>query len=257
MKKCIWCSLDETKVNFKKLAHTFPQSLGGKNICDNVCDLCNSYFGSKTSQAPSVEVVLKEILNLSRHILLQNIGEINKIHRFKSEYFDINWKERKIKIKPRYSLRQGFQEKLCRQFRRGLYKVFLEERERQRKDASLDEFNFIREFARYDLSDLPVFLFRPKSGIVIFSSPDVINPEIRFTDNSDFLHDNYRIFEYQFIGHYFAIPSGRGYKLGLDNYKKKIKNDNHPFGTEIIEIKTLTDIDATFAQQLGPVQKYR
>lgn len=70
MKKCIWCSKTEQTVTFHKPAHTFPQSMGGKNICENVCDLCNKFFGDKESGFPAVEIALKEILNLSKYILL-------------------------------------------------------------------------------------------------------------------------------------------------------------------------------------------
>lgn len=71
MKKCIWCLETETKVSFNRLAHIFPQSLGGKRTCDMVCDICNSYFGSKqAANLPSIEIALKEPLNISRTYLL-------------------------------------------------------------------------------------------------------------------------------------------------------------------------------------------
>jgi HNH endonuclease len=69
-KTCIWCKKNETEVTFLRAAHIFPKSLGGERICKNVCDVCNSYFGSKQSQSPSVEIALKEPLNISKTYLL-------------------------------------------------------------------------------------------------------------------------------------------------------------------------------------------
>lgn len=45
MKICIWCRKNENQGTFDKKAHTIPKSLGGDNICENVCDKCNHFFG--------------------------------------------------------------------------------------------------------------------------------------------------------------------------------------------------------------------
>ncbi len=119
---------DESNVTFYKKAHSFPQSLGGDSICENVCDSCNGFFGSPQSYAPAIKVVLKEILNISKYLLLKQINMIPKNKRFKSEYFNLNWDKKTILLKPRYSIRKGFQEKLGRLFKSGIYKVFLEEK---------------------------------------------------------------------------------------------------------------------------------
>lgn len=76
MKLCIWCSKKENFVTFNKIAHTIPQSLGGKNICKNVCDDCNEYFGRKEFGKPAVEIALKEVLNISKYLLLTQHKEI-------------------------------------------------------------------------------------------------------------------------------------------------------------------------------------
>ncbi|MDD2279820.1 MAG: HNH endonuclease [Bacteroidales bacterium] len=247
MRICIWCNKDESKVSFIKKAHTFPQSLGGDSICDNVCDLCNHYFGSPQSQSPAVEVVLKEILNISKYLLLNQVNEIPKNKRYKSEYFNLNWEKKTIILKPRYSLRKGYQEKLGRLFRRGLYKVFLEERERQRGDAKDSRFDFIREFARYNLSDYPIYYFKPKFGAVFFSSTDANKPMIRFTEHSDKLDKDLRAYDYLIMGHNFCFPTSRHFvDLYLDYYKKYLKEQDYPFGTEITPIKYVEDIDFTF-----------
>jgi len=247
MHTCIWCRKNEPNVTFNKKAHTFPQSLGGGNICENVCDECNHHFGSPQSHSPAVEVVLKEILNISKYLLLNQLNKIPKNKRFKSEYFQINWDKQTISLKPRYSLRKSYQEKIGRLFNRGIYKVFLEERERQKNDALNERFNFIREFARYDLGDYPVYIFKPKNKAVLFSLGDIQTPMIRFTDHADNLDKHFRVFEYQIMGHYFCIPTSKSFQdLYSDHYLKHLKKINHPFGIEINPIIYTQDIDFTF-----------
>ena len=209
---CIWCRKTENDVSFNKLAHTFPKSLGGKSICENVCDTCNHYFGSPRAKSPAIEVVLKELLNISKFYLLNQSKTVLRGNRFKSEFFDANWTTNTIRLKLRYSLRKGSQERFGRLFRQGLYKVFLEEREVQRHDSLNSRFDFIREFARYDLSDYPVYYIKPKLPVIFFSEEDTKSPMIRFTEYSDSLDSEFRIFEYQIFGHSFCIPTSRNFE---------------------------------------------
>ncbi len=247
MKVCIWCQKKEYRVSFDKKAHTIPQSLGGENICKNVCDDCNHYFGSPQPNLPSSELVLKEMLNISKFLFLNRTNSIPKNKRFKSEYFKLNFQNKTIKLKSRYSVKKGFQEKIGRQFRKGLYKVFLEERERQRKDALSERFNFIREFARYDFGNLPVYIQIPKFKAIFTSIPDLVNPQIRFTDYSDEMDSNYRIYSYGLCGHNFLIPTSPLFEeLCKDKFLNHLLNIDHPFGTSIKEIIYAEDIDYTF-----------
>lgn len=245
-KTCIWCRGTEEGKTFHRHAHTFPRSLGGKNICDNVCDECNSYFGSATQGKSSIEVVLKEALNTSRYLLLHDTNGLLKNMRYKSEFFNIDWSKRKVTVKSKYKFNQHFQEHAGRQLRRGLFKVYLEERERQIGDALSDRFNFVREFARYDLNDLPVFRFRPRHQWVLFQKDDVLNPQIRFTESSQETDEQFRMFDYPIVGHYFALPTSHLYHLMLDSYKKYLKDIDHPFGIDLIKIKRLEDLDFQF-----------
>lgn len=69
---------------------------------------------------PASELVLMELLNISKYCLLKNTNTVPKNKRYKSEYFKVNWTNFHIKLKPRYNLRPGFQAKLGRQFRKGI-----------------------------------------------------------------------------------------------------------------------------------------
>lgn len=247
MKICIWCRKNENQEAFDKKAHTIPQSLGGQNICENVCDKCNHYFGTPLPNLPASELVFKEMLNISKFYLLKTTNSIPKNKRYKSEYFNVNWDKFHITLKPRYSLKKGFQKKLGRQFRKGIFKVFLEERERQRKDALSSRFDFIREFARFDLGDYPIYIQVPKFKAIFAALPDIQNPQIRFTEHSDEMDKRFRIYDYQLLGHNFLIPTSSQFdNLCRDNYLKYLKNENHPFGTTIKRIDYAENIDYTF-----------
>jgi len=247
MKVCIWCRKNENQISFDKKAHTIPKSLGGQNICENVCDKCNHYFGSPQPHLPASELVLKEMLNISKYCLLENTKSVPKNKRYKSEYFNINWNNFHIKLKPRYSLKPGFQQKLGRQFRRGMFKVFLEERERQRSDALSERFDFIREFARYDLGDYPIFIQVPRFKAVFSSIPDLKNPQIRFTEYSDKMDKDFRVYGYLLLGHNFLIPTSRFFDdLCRDNFEAHLVKTKDVAGTSIKRINYAEDIDYTF-----------
>ncbi len=242
MKKCIWCNRDEKIATFNNRAHTIPQSLGGKHICENVCDDCNAYFGNRASGLPSIEAIFKEFIHLSQYILLLNI---QKKIRLKSEFFDVT-KQLEVKTKMKYSLRKDFQNKLLRQFKRAIYKVFLEERERQCKDAHDERFNFIREFCRADLGDYPVFYMLPFKGVVLFQTDDVKNPEVRFTIRAEDLDKKFRMFEFMLCGHTLIIPTSTLYQTVFKAFLNSLKYRPVLMGTEMVEIRRIDDIDITF-----------
>jgi hypothetical protein len=251
MKTCIWCRQTELKTTFKNRAHTIPDSLGGVNICENVCDGCNNFFGGiRTANSFAVEVVFKEVFNISKHLLLQQNNDNRKKQksRFKSQFFNINWDKKTITTKPIYTIRKGFQENLGKSFRRAFYKVFLEERERQRGDALQDSYNFIRQFSRYNFDpDYPIYYFKPKFQAIFLSMPDVKNPTIRFNSQSDELEKEFKVFECSLMGHNFCIPTSPHFQnFYLKNYIEHLKKTNHPFGTDIIPVRYVEEIDFTF-----------
>jgi len=136
-KKCLWCLKSGTEVSFDKKAHTIPKSLGGINFNVNVCDGCNDFFGNRNSlnNKYSIEEALKETFNITRQRLLDINSQKRKTGRFKSKFFEIkNRKENcRLSIKPTFQFSGQFQKEICRAFKRGLYKMFFEELNRQKK----------------------------------------------------------------------------------------------------------------------------
>ena len=244
---CIWCRNVAPQVSFRRPAHIFPQSLGGKRICQNVCDSCNFYFGSKKTGLPSVEIALKEPLNISRIYLLSQLNKTQKLPRFKSEYFDYDLKKHLIQPKYKYRLISDFQSIFTRQFKRGIYKIFLEERSESVGDAFNSRFNFVREFSRYGIGDYPVFYCQPNVPAIFASMEDLKNPVIRFTEHSEEVMKQFGFYSYYFMTHTISIPTIRTYELTLANYTNYMLKGEKTMFAKIIPLKYITDLDFIFS----------
>lgn len=248
MKKCIWCKENELVTTFYKLAHTIPKSLGGKMTCENVCDDCNHYFGNISEQLPSIEETFKETFNITRLRLLgkDKVGKNKVLAKFKSTYFNVDIHKGKFALKPKFQLKPNFQKVLCRQFKRGVYKVFLEELERQEKKGSLSKFDFIRNFARYNKDDLPVFYFRKGVGIILSNEMSLKTPvfDIQQDCSFNYLFSDNNFIEFEFLGHVFGIVKNEFWHDYYEDYidKSQSLKDNFIF-SYMIEIEYLIDID--------------
>ncbi len=244
-KKCIWCCRADN-VTFNKKAHTIPQNLGGKEICESVCDECNLFFGTHYKGSPSVETTIKETFNISRARFLRHgdrIGKNKPMPKFSSEYFNLDLKRNTLNLKPKYKLQKGFQEKLGRQIKKGLYKMFLEEVERQTGDGLNPKYDFIREFARYDLGDYPVFYFERRLGIILMTDELAETPRLVIR-LEDFVSEPC-FYEFEILGHVFAIAISKIWNVAYDNYIEKTKADKKEFFRGYRVLKSFNDIDVS------------
>lgn len=244
--------MTEPKAKFKKLAHTIPQTLGGKNICQNVCDKCNLYFGSYNNKLPPIETVIKETFNISRARYLQIDNEIGKnkaMPKFSSIYFNVDFMKNKLTLKSSYKHHAYFQEKISRQFKKGLYKIFLEETERQRQDGHNENYDFIREFSRYDLGDYPVFYFQRNHGIIMMTKDWAKTPELFLEDDSMFkyLIKEPFFFEFEILGHVFGIVTSRHWEIAFDNYIKKTSEAKKDHFKTIKVVNKFNDVDLSLS----------
>ena len=250
MKTCIWCRQNDSTNSFKNKAHTIPKTLGGKYICKTVCDKCNSYFGNIQNRIPSIETVFKETFNISRLILLDSSNDVGKnksLARFKSELFKVNLKLRKVRVKPKYSLRPNFQKNMARQLKRGIYKVYLEERERQIGDALDEKFDFIREFSRYNVGDFPLIYFKRKNGIMIMLDEWNKSPKLIFDKEyrMKYLINDNNFFEFELLGHVLGITTSRHFSLTIDIYLRETKKAKKEIFAEMFPIEKFNDFDLT------------
>lgn len=250
MKKCIWCKQTEEETTFETVAHTVPQSLGGNNICENVCDPCNHYFGTYQNQQPPIDNVIKETFNVSRARFLSSTKEIGKnkaLPRFKSTYFNVNFERGEISPKGAYKLKKDFQRTLARQLKKGLYKMFLEEQERQNNSGHDSKFEFIREFARFDQGDYPLLYFERKYGMIVMipewakSPPFIINSEYKMK----YLMSNDHFFEFEFLGHVFAIPISTEWKDHFEAYIEETRPLKQEIFKTAVFVQHFNDVDFT------------
>ncbi|APG65608.1 hypothetical protein LPB136_09635 [Tenacibaculum todarodis] len=244
MKKCLWCFKNENETLFIKKAHTIPKSLGGQNYNQNVCDECNEYFGTKHENIYSIEEALKEGFNITRYRILLSSPNKRKTGGFKSRFFEI--KERKGKKSVRYNnsfkFNSNFQKELCRSFKRGLYKMFFEELNRQKNIGYEDNFNFIRNFARYNKGDIPVFYFNRLYGIFMLTENEAATPFLLF-DRMKYLFSNKKFQEIEFLGHVFGFPISSYDENEFKEYIEKSLKEKTTFFKDITLIKKFTDID--------------
>lgn len=243
-KKCIWCLKDETEVTFLTKAHTIPKSLGGQNFNPNVCDSCNEYFGSRQYKFYSIEGALKETFNVTRFRLLQTKKPIRKIGEFKSVFFILKIKKNQFTLIIKDTFRFDYisQNQLCRAFKRGLYKLYFEELNRQRNIGYENTYDIVRGFSRYDLDDLPVFYFHRSFGAMLMIGTELETP-ILFFERMNYLYSNEYFAEIEFLGHVFGFPINKYTTEDLENYIQNSLQLKEKFFKGCKEIKRLTDID--------------
>jgi hypothetical protein len=248
IKQCLWCLKTNSETTFEKKAHTIPKSLGGQNYNQNVCDECNYYFGNRECHNGkySIEVALKEAFNISRKMFLTTGLAKRKVGDFKSQFFEV--KERKGKyrliIKDSFRFTKGFQEELCRAFKRGLLKMYLEELNRQTGAGFESKFDSIREFARHNKNDIPVFYFYRKLGMIMIFKSEAETPTLYF-GRMKYLVSNDKFCEIEFLGHVFGFPIAGVSMSDFENHVIESVLAKKEYFSNAGVISKLTDIDLT------------
>ena len=182
-------------------------------------------------------------------MFLQTKGEIGKnkiLPKVTSFYFDINITKWTVKPKIAYRLQSGFLHGVGRQFKRGVFKMFLEETDRVNKNGLDSKFDFIREFARYDLADYPVFYFHRAHAVILYDEL-LRDPQIHFEKGfpGKWIVNELGFFEFELLGHVFGIPTSREYYLFLEQYINNSLREKKESFKGMAEIKKFTDMDIT------------
>jgi len=140
--KCIWCGRTSPAVSFNTVPHILPKSLGGAETCVDVCDECNHYFGTPEKGLPSVDLVLREILE-SYRLFGTNYYYKNKLPK-KFVFFHYNHEKKRVKLKN--SFREAT---ITSQFKKGLYELFLQKYHAITFDGNNPRWDFVRSYGRY------------------------------------------------------------------------------------------------------------
>lgn len=147
--KCIWCGRTSPEATFDTAPHIIPKAVGGKEIGFDVCDECNHFFGSHQNDFYSTNVVLKEMYLASSAFHVKGVA---KKRRFSSAFFHFNVDTLQVKEKRHINMRI-----LTNSFKRALYEMFLQKYHSQFLDGNSIKFNYVRNYARYDIGNLKVY----------------------------------------------------------------------------------------------------
>ena len=193
--KCIWCGKSKPEVTFKTEPHIIPEALGGKEIGTDVCDQCNSYFGTATQGVPNMDLVFKEIFNATR--LSMSELNANSWKNFKTVFFKYEHKRKTFVIK------KNFREHIItRQFKRSLFEVFLQAYHKETHDGNNPKFIAVRDFARFNRGDLKVFYV---FNNIVLTEDRNAPPVLHFSQsNIEKMHET-GLFSFLLHGHIFYL----------------------------------------------------
>ena len=198
--KCIWCGQNEPNVSFLTAPHILPKRLGGTEIGFDICDECNHYFGTAPKGkfgVPSIDHALKEIFGAFRMFGKNLDSQSHK--NYSSAYFSYRHKDRIIKIKNNFSSKN-----VTKQFKRGLYEIFLQKYHFVTKDGNNPKFDFVRNFARYGIGNPHVY-YAFNNIILAPGVEETRNPVLHMSDKLIEDMEKYGFFNIWLLGHNFYI----------------------------------------------------
>jgi len=248
--KCIWCSKEKPEVSFYNKPHTISKKIGANNIGIDICDDCNEFFGTNDKNSKyqmSVELAFKEIFNVTRFLLPNTLTKgVNNNEILKSVYFEYYKSKRILKIKNRFKFQKDFLKNLTRQFKKGVYEVFLQEYHLNTGKALDDRFNIIREFVRYDKGDLPLY-FGDNNGVYLLPE-NIENPSFVFNDKVKSIIDDYGFYNLWLFGHVFYLEvtpkAALSREIFLSNEAKTMVGSGFIYNS-IKEMTYVTELDFT------------
>ena len=194
--KCIWCKLEKPVVSFGKKPHIIPHALNANYIGTDICNKCNTLFGTSTSNKPSVDLVFKEVFNAFR-FFGQKLT-INSYKTFKSVYFKYEHSKNIITVKNSFLTTT-----LTRQFKRGLFEIFLQYYHDQTHGGNNPIFDPIRDFARYDKGNLRVYYLKADYILKPVREEDMFVLPMSEVAIAEVF--SLGIYRFHFFGHFFYL----------------------------------------------------
>lgn len=143
--QCIWCGRKKPTVTFNTIPHILPKSLGGTETCVDVCDECNHYFGTAEKGLPSIDLVVREILECYRLFGTDYYTKHNLPKKF--VFFHYNHDTKRLKLKSTFR-----EATITSQFKRGLYELFLQKYHSVTYDGNNQKWDWVRSYARYGIA---------------------------------------------------------------------------------------------------------
>lgn len=239
--KCIWCLKDKSETSFNSVPHTISRHLLPTHIGVDICDSCNSQFGSSgKNYQMSIDLATKEILNLIYHLHKLDNEEI-----LTSIYFNLFKGEGRLEIKKSFKSNATIKKNLLRQYKKGLYAYFLQEYHLNTHNGLDNRFKQIRDFVRFDIGDLPVYSIMGKELFLVQDNKDIVN---KFGDSVLEDIENFGVYKIFLFGEiYFLKVLDKPDEIihGFLNDFNNKTNSSRLWSTGISELLTIEDIDYT------------
>lgn len=247
---CIFCGRSSPEVTFYTQPHILPKTMGGDIIGFDICDECNHYFGSPDSLIPvpprfAVEVCVKEVMNISRHFFLNRGKQKEKLCSMLFNYYD---SKKALEFKYRNWQTYSFQMFFTRQFKRGLFEMFLQAYHYKTGNGLDSKFDNIRRFARYNEGDAKLFYVFNRG--IYFVGKNMQHPCFPMSDSCVKEIGNHGFYTIHLNGHFFILEVVPQREEVRNAYLKKLCNE-HKIGGGIYayvqEVKYINEIDFTLS----------
>lgn len=243
---CIFCGKSVPEVTFKNQAHILPKSMGGDMIGVDICDECNHYFGTTDSLISTpprfaVEICVKEVMNISRHFFL-NRGK----QKLKSTFFNYFDSKKTLICKNKNWQTIKFQLFFARQFKRGIFEMFLQAYHNQTGNGLDSKFDTIRRFARFNEGNAKLF-YALNRGIYLVGDY-MQHPIFPMTDSCIDEIEHYGFYTLYLNGHLFILEVVPQTETNRNKYLKKLCEEHNIGGgiyANLQEIFYIDQIDFT------------
>ncbi len=239
---CIFCGKSSPEVTFYEKPHSTPHSLGSDRIGFDICDSCNHFFGEpdKTMYPRiSVETSVKEIFGVIRFLLnLERDGHENDV--LKSRYFNFWRSQNTLQYKSSFSGRPYFRRVFTKQFKRGLYELFLQEYHLSTENGLDSRFDKVRQYARYGKGDLPIWHLQTRIMLV---EADLSVPSLHFSKSSLEEIDLYGFYSMYLWGLWFYLEVTPRAELTREVYLKEQAKKVNVGGFVFKDLVLLKDIE--------------
>ncbi|MCH5213767.1 MAG: hypothetical protein J1E97_01140 [Muribaculaceae bacterium] len=235
--KCIWCGKTAPEVSFNNKPHILPDSVGGNELGQDICDDCNSYFGSQPNRyLPSPDLLFKEIFNLKR--FFDGGNSITNGEKFRSTLFPV--KDNKLYIKRSYLTNPL----IANQLKIAFYEIFLQKYHAFTHNGHDNSFSSVVSYARYNvnISNLKVYYMHQK----MWFRPTILNKT--FLPFSNIILDELNktgIFSFTFLG----------YNFYLEVFKDKADANKTEYFNSLLSKIPFPDVEIEEFERLGQIHE--
>ena len=249
---CIFCGKSSAEVTFYTQPHILPKAMGGDIIGVDICDDCNHYFGSPDSLIPApprfgVELCVKEVMNIARHFFLKQFQkQKEKLSSMLFNYYD---SKKLLEFKRRNWQTFGFQLFFARQFKRGMFELFLQAYHYKTGNGLDSKFDSIRRFARYNEGDAKLF-YAFNRGIYFVGENYMLHPRFPLSDSCIEEIENHGFYTLFLNGHLFFLEVVPQTEETRNAYLKKLCEERSIGGgiyAYAKEVEFVNDIDFTLS----------